>query len=234
MLELKNVHIAYGAIKAVQGINVEVKRGELVSLVGANGAGKTTVLKALSGLLTPSKGEILFNGTSLLAIPAAQRIRQGLVLVPEGRGIFPQLSVEENLLMGAFIRSDKAAIKIDKAHQYERFPRLQERRQQLAGTLSGGEQQMLALARALMAKPTMLLLDEPSMGLAPLMVKKILEVVKEVSANGVTVLLVEQNARAALRLANRAYVMENGLITLTDSAQALLQNPAVQATYLGA
>lgn len=233
LLELRNVHVNYGAIRAVQGISLVLHEGELVSLIGANGAGKTTVLKTLGGLLQPAQGEIYYRGQPLSAIAPHQRIRQGLALVPEGRGIFPQLTVEENLQMGAYIRHDTAAIRADLEQQYRRFPRLLERRHQLAGTLSGGEQQMVAIARALMARPRLLLLDEPSMGLAPLMVQKIFEVVKEVSASGVTILLVEQNARAALRLAARGYVMEHGEITLADSAAALLANPAVQATYLG-
>lgn len=233
LLELRNVHVAYGAIRAVQGVSLLLEEGELVSLIGANGAGKSTVLKTIAGLLQANSGEILFRGKPLANIPPHQRIHHGLTLVPEGRGIFPQLSVEENLQMGAYSRKDHAAIRSDLEHQYHRFPRLLERRHQLAGTLSGGEQQMVAIARALMARPKLLLLDEPSMGLAPLMVQKILEVVKEVSKSGVTVLLVEQNARAALRLASRGYVMEHGEITLADNAAALLANPAVQATYLG-
>lgn len=233
LLQLCNVHISYGAIRAVQGISLELREGELVSLIGANGAGKTTVLKTIAGLVHPCEGEIRYRGQPLAAIAPHDRIRQGLALVPEGRGIFSQLSVEENLLMGAYIRNDRQAIANDLAQQYRRFPRLQERRHQLAGTLSGGEQQMVAIARALMAQPRLLLLDEPSMGLAPLMVQKIFEVIREVAASGVTILLVEQNARAALRLATRGYVMEHGEITLADSAAALLTNPEVQATYLG-
>ncbi len=233
LLELRNIHVAYGAIRAVQGINLELHEGELVSLIGANGAGKSTVLKTIAGLLQAGQGEIFYRGKLLAVIPPHQRIAHGLALVPEGRGIFPQLTVEENLLMGAYSRNDKTAIRSDLQLQYQRFPRLLERRGQLAGTLSGGEQQMVAIARALMARPSLLLLDEPSMGLAPLMVQKIFAVIKEVSESGVTVLLVEQNARAALRLANRGYVMEHGEITLADNATALLANPAVQATYLG-
>lgn len=233
VLELRNIHVAYGAIRAVQGICLELHEGELVSLIGANGAGKSTVLKTIAGLLQASQGEILYRGKPLAQIPPHQRIARGLALVPEGRGIFPQLTVEENLQMGAYYRKDHAAIRSDLEQQYHRFARLLERRHQLAGTLSGGEQQMVAIARALMARPSLLLLDEPSMGLAPLMVQKILDVVREVSATGVTVLLVEQNARAALRLASRGYVMEHGEITLSDNAAALLANPAVQATYLG-
>jgi branched-chain amino acid transport system ATP-binding protein len=233
LLALHNVHVAYGAIRAVHGVSLELYEGELVSLIGANGAGKTTVLKTISGLLPASQGDIFYGGQPLANIAPHDRIRAGLALVPEGRGIFPQLTVAENLYMGAYIRNDKAAIHHDLDQQYQRFPRLLERRHQLAGTLSGGEQQMLALARALMARPKLLLLDEPSMGLAPLMVQKIFEVIREVAAAGVTILLVEQNARAALRLATRGYVMEHGEITLADNAAALLANPAVQATYLG-
>lgn len=233
LLELRDVHVAYGAIRAVHGVSLELRKGELVSLIGANGAGKSTVLKTIAGLLHPAQGSMVFRGKPLSSIPPCQRIVHGLTLVPEGRGIFPLLSIEENLLMGAYSRKDHVAIRSDLEQQYRHFPRLLERRYQLAGTLSGGEQQMVAIARALMARPSLLLLDEPSMGLAPLMVQKIFAVIREVSASGVTVLLVEQNARAALRLASRGYVMEHGEITLADSAAALLDNPAVQETYLG-
>lgn len=233
LLEIRQLHVAYDAIQAVRGIDLQLYAGELVSLIGANGAGKSTTLKTIVGLLNAQQGEIRFRGESLARIAPHRRIAAGLTLVPEGRGLFPLLSVEENLQMGAYYRRDVAAIRSDLEQQYHRFPRLLERRQQMAGTLSGGEQQMVAMARALMARPALLLLDEPSMGLAPLMVQQILAVVREVSAAGVTVLLVEQNARAALRLASRAYVMEHGEITLADSAAALLANPAVQSAYLG-
>lgn len=233
LLEIRNLQVSYGAIRAVRGIHLQLQAGELVSLIGANGAGKSTVLKTLAGLLPAASGEILFRGEPLSRWAPHERIAQGLALVPEGRGIFPHMTVAENLLMGAYCRRDGAAIRQDLEQQYQRFPRLQERSRQLAGTLSGGEQQMVAMGRALMSRPALLLLDEPSMGLAPLMVQKILEVVREVSQAGMTILLVEQNARAALRLASRGYVMEHGEITLADSAPALLANPAVQAAYLG-
>jgi branched-chain amino acid transport system ATP-binding protein len=233
LLELQDVHVAYGAIRAVQGVSLQLQEGELVSLIGANGAGKTTLLKTIAGLLQPAQGDMHYRGQCLQLMPSHLRIGEGLALVPEGRGIFPQLTVEENLLMGAYVRHDKAVIRADMQQQYKQFPRLQERKQQLAGTLSGGEQQMLAIARALMSRPKLLLLDEPSMGLAPIMVQVIFGVIKEVANAGVTILLVEQNAKAALRLASRGYVMEHGQITLMDTAAALLENPAVQATYLG-
>ena len=227
------MHVSYGAINAVQGVNIHLAKGELVSLIGANGAGKSTTLKTIIGLLKPTQGEIFFQGESINHIPAYQLISRGLALVPEGRGIFPHLTVEENLKMGAYHRKDSQGIRRDLDHMYALFKRLLERKQQLAGTLSGGEQQMLAIARALMGRPSLLLLDEPSMGLAPLLVQKIFGVVKQIAADGVTILLVEQNARAALRLSQRAYVMEHGSIILTDSSDKLLSNPLVQSAYLG-
>ena len=233
LLEVKGLRISYGGINAVKGIDLRVEQGELVALIGANGAGKTTTLKAICGLLQPAAGSIHYHGADVTGAPSFTLVEQGLALVPEGRGVFGRLTVEENLEMGAYIRRDRAAIKRDIAHSYELFPRLQERRRQTAGTLSGGEQQMLAIARALMSQPKLLLLDEPSMGLAPLMVQRIFDTVRRVAAEGVTVLLVEQNAKLALELSNRGYVMESGSITLTDTASALLDNPQVRRAYLG-
>ena len=233
LLEVKGLRISYGGINAVKGIDLRVEQGELVALIGANGAGKTTTLKAICGLLQPAAGSIHYRGADVTGAPSFNLVEQGLALVPEGRGVFGRLTVEENLEMGAYIRRDRAAIKRDIAHSYELFPRLQERRRQTAGTLSGGEQQMLAIARALMSQPKLLLLDEPSMGLAPLMVQRIFDTVRRVAAEGVTVLLVEQNAKLALELSNRGYVMESGSITLTDTANALLDNPQVRRAYLG-
>ncbi|MBK8288295.1 MAG: ABC transporter ATP-binding protein [Cellvibrionales bacterium] len=233
LLDIRHLDVSYGAIKALRGVSLQVMPGELVCLIGANGAGKSTLLKSIAGLLTPSTGEIHFAGCNLRNTPAHALVSQGLALVPEGRGIFGDMSVLENLQMGAYHRQDKAGIRQDIEHAYTLFPRLAERQQQAAGTLSGGEQQMVAIARALMSKPRLLLLDEPSMGLAPLLVRKILEVIATINREGVSVLLVEQNANAALSLASRGYVMEHGEITLQDSAQNLLHNPAVKAAYLG-
>jgi branched-chain amino acid transport system ATP-binding protein len=233
MLTLNNIAVSYGTIEAVHNVSLELNKGELVSLIGANGSGKTTTLKAIAGLLPLTRGDIFFNGIPLATIPAHERIKHGLALVPEGRGIFPHMSVEENLLMGAYHRNDSAQIKQDLAHQYELFPRLKERQYQLSGTLSGGEQQMVAVARALMSRPQLLLLDEPSMGLAPIMVEKIFSVIKKVASEGMTILLVEQNAKVALSLSGRAYVMEHGEIILSGDASQLLNNSAVQAAYLG-
>jgi len=233
LLQTRKLVVCYGGIQAVKGIDLEVFPGELVCLIGANGAGKTTTLKSLCGLLRPSSGEILFEGGSLQKLAAHDMVKRGIALVPEGRGIFGRLTVEENLLMGAYIRGDKKAIAEDMARIYGLFPRLQERRVQKAGTLSGGEQQMLAIGRAMMSRPKLLLLDEPSMGLAPLMVQKIFEVIRTIAAEGVTILLVEQNAMLALGVAHRGYVMESGAITLTDTGQALLKNPDVRRAYLG-
>ena len=232
LLEVKNLEVRYGGIRAVKGIDLRVGEGELVCLIGANGAGKTTTLKAICGLLPAHAGSISYAGGDISRVPVFELPRRGLVLVPEGRGIFPQLTVEENLAMGAYIRSD-AGVADDISRQFQTFPRLRERRTQTAGTLSGGEQQMLAMARALMAKPKLLLLDEPSMGLAPLLVAKIFEIVRAISAQGVTILLVEQNARMALEIAHRGYVMESGIITLEDSAQRLLADARVREAYLG-
>jgi len=230
LLSARQLQVAYGGIQAVKGIDLEVNEGELVCLIGANGAGKTSTLNCLGGLLKPSGGEIIYQGQDLQRIPTHERVKHGLALVPEGRGIFPKLTVAENLRMGAYARS----LQVGELEQaYERFPRLFERKEQLAGTLSGGEQQMLAIVRALLSKPKLLLLDEPSMGLAPLMVQKIFETIAEVTKEGVAVLLVEQNAKAALQLAQRAYVMESGNISLSGDAKALAADPRVRAAYLG-
>ncbi len=233
MLSVRGLEVAYGGIRAVKGINLEVRSGELVALIGANGAGKTSTLKALSGLLRPAAGRIDYDGAEVTGKPAYHLVRRGLAMVPEGRGVFPRLTVAENLAMGAYIRKDKSAIARDLQRAYALFPRLAERRNQLAGTLSGGEQQMLAMARALMCGPRLLLLDEPSMGLAPLMVHKIFETVRAVAAEGVTMLLVEQNAKLALETCHRGYVMESGNVVLADNAGALLRNPQVRQAYLG-
>jgi branched-chain amino acid transport system ATP-binding protein len=231
LLEVKGLEVHYGGIRAVKGIDLAVGEGELVCLIGANGAGKTSTLKAICGLHARG-GRVVYAGEPLEGLPVYELPRRGMVMVPEGRGVFPQLTVEENLAMGAFARRD-ADVKEDVERQYASFPRLKERRGQTAGTLSGGEQQMLALARALMSRPRLLLLDEPSMGLAPLMVAKIFDIVREIAARGVTILLVEQNARRALELAQRGYVMESGAITLADDARALLASPKLREAYLG-
>ena len=233
LLSLKNLHVGYGGIKAVKGIDLDVNEGELVTLIGANGAGKTTTLKAIVGLLRPTEGTIAYDGQNIVAIAPHRIAARGLVLVPEGRGVFPSLTIEENLQMGAYIRDDRDAIVADIEHKFELFPRLKERAKQTAGTLSGGEQQMLAISRALMARPKLLLLDEPSMGLAPIMVQKIFEVVRDVSKSGMTILLIEQNAKLALQISQRGYVMDGGLITLADESRALLANPKVREAYLG-
>jgi len=233
LLEVENLKVSYGGIQALKGISLTVAKGELVALIGSNGAGKTTALKALAGLL-PGNGSAHYGGKSLHNIPAHQRVHMGLALVPEGRGVFARMSVEENLRMGAYCRNDKAAIVQDLALVYTLFPRLAERRAQLAGTLSGGEQQMVAMGRAMMSRPRLLMLDEPSMGLAPLMVEKIFDTIREISAQGVSILLVEQNAKLALEVASRGCVLEGGRITLSDSAAKLLRSDAVQRAYLGA
>ena len=231
LLELIDVKVAYGGIRALKGVSLRVFPGEIVAMIGANGAGKTTTLKALSRLL-PSKGTLRYDGADLHELPAHALVQRGFALVPEGRGVFARMSVVENLQMGAYQRRD-GEIDADIERMFELLPRLKERAGQLAGTLSGGEQQMLAIARALMGRPRLLLLDEPSMGLAPLMVQKIFEVIRGVAAQGVAVLLVEQNASLALETASRGYVMESGLITLADTAANLLADPRVQAAYLG-
>ena len=233
LLEVSGLEVRYGGIRAVKGVDLTVGVGELVCLIGANGAGKTSILKAICGLLPAAAGTVTYAGKVVTGVPSFRLVRQGLVLVPEGRGIFGQLTVAENLAMGAFARDDAAGIKRDLEKMLALFPRLAERSAQSAGTLSGGEQQMLALGRALMSKPKLLLLDEPSMGLAPLMVAKIFEVVRRIASEGVTILLVEQNARMALEAAGRGYVMESGILTLAGDAKALLADPRVREAYLG-
>jgi len=232
LLQVRDLKVAYGGIQAVKGVSFEVKRGELVCLIGANGAGKTTTLKAVTGTQPVRDGQIHFMGRPIRGQGAWDLVRQGLVMVPEGRGVFARMSIVENLLMGAYARDDDE-IDADKERVFTLFPRLKERATQLAGTLSGGEQQMLAMGRALMARPKVLLMDEPSMGLSPIMVDKIFEVVGDIHARGTTVLLVEQNASRALQLANRGYVMESGEITMSGPAKALLDDPKVRAAYLG-
>ncbi|OGA10082.1 MAG: ABC transporter ATP-binding protein [Betaproteobacteria bacterium RIFCSPLOWO2_02_64_14] len=233
MLEVTGLKVSYGGINAVKGIDFRVGPGELVTLIGANGAGKTTTLKTLAGLLRPAAGRICYDGREIHAAPSYQLVRLGLALVPEGRGVFSRLSVEENLALGAYCRNDRAGVGADRERVYGLFPRLAERRGQLAGTLSGGEQQMLAIGRALMSRPRLLLLDEPSMGLAPIMVTRIFETIRTIAAEGVTLLLVEQNARLALEISDRGYVMESGAIALAGNAAALLNNPQVRHAYLG-
>jgi branched-chain amino acid transport system ATP-binding protein len=232
MLKISGLRVAYGGIQAVKGASLEVHQGELVSLIGANGAGKTTTLKAITGTQPVAEGDIEYLGKPVRGQGAWDLVKQGLVMVPEGRGTFTRMSITENLQMGAFTRNDKE-IDADIEKVFTLFPRLKERRNQLAGTMSGGEQQMLAMGRALMARPKVLLLDEPSMGLSPIMVDKIFEVVDDIHKQGVTVLLVEQNASRALQLANRGYVMESGEITMEGEAKALLSDPKVRAAYLG-
>ena len=233
LLQVKGLKISYGGINAVKGVDLEVQAGEMVALIGANGAGKTSTLKAICGVMPPTAGKVYYSGEDVTGTPSYSLVEQGLSLVPEGRGVFGRLSVEENLQMGAYTRRDGAGVKRDLERVYDLFPRLKERRRQTGGTLSGGEQQMLAIGRALMSTPKLLLLDEPSMGLAPLMVQRIFETIRRVAAEGVTVLLVEQNAKLALEASARGYVMESGQITLTDVAHALLANPQVRQAYLG-
>jgi branched-chain amino acid transport system ATP-binding protein len=233
LLEVRDLRVAYGGIQAVKGISLKIAPGELVALIGSNGAGKTTTLKTLAGLLQPVSGDIQYDGNSLKNIAAHQRVSMGIALVPEGRGVFARLTVAENLQMGAYSRNDKNTIDADLARMYQLFPRLAERKDQLAGTLSGGEQQMVAMARALMSRPRLLMLDEPSMGLAPLMVKKIFETISDIAAQGMSILLVEQNAKLALQVAQRGYVMESGAITLSGAASELRCSDAVQRAYLG-
>jgi len=233
LLKVKGLKVAYGGIQAVKGVDMEVREGELVSLIGSNGAGKTTTMKAITGTLAAQGGDIEYLGRSIQGQGPWDLVQQGLAMVPEGRGVFTRMTITENLQMGAYIRSDKAAIAEDIEKMFNLFPRLRERKDQLAGTMSGGEQQMLAMARALMSRPRVLLLDEPSMGLSPIMVDKIFEVVKDVYAQGVTVVLVEQNASRALAMADRGYVMDSGLITMQGAGQDLLADPKVRAAYLG-
>jgi branched-chain amino acid transport system ATP-binding protein len=233
LLSVNDVKVAYGGIQAVKGVSLEVREGELVSLIGSNGAGKTTTMKAITGLLPLGGGHIELAGKTIDGQGPWDLVQQGLAMVPEGRGVFTRMTIVENLQMGAYIRDDNAAIAEDIERVFTTFPRLKERRDQLAGTMSGGEQQMLAMGRALMSRPKVLLLDEPSMGLSPIMVDKIFEVIQEVSAQGVTILLVEQNASRALQIADRGYVMESGLITLSGDAHEMLHDPKVRAAYLG-
>ena len=233
LLQVSGLKVAYGGIKAVKGVDFEVRQGELVSLIGANGAGKTTTLKAVTGLQPIAEGDVLFKGRSIKGQGAWNLAKQGLVMIPEGRGTFTRMTITENLQMGAYIRKDTEAIAQDMEMVFGLFPRLRERKDQLAGTMSGGEQQMLAMGRALMARPEVLLLDEPSMGLSPIMVDKIFEVVHDIHTKGVTILLVEQNASRALALANRGYVMDSGAVTMTGRGSDLLADPKVRAAYLG-
>jgi branched-chain amino acid transport system ATP-binding protein len=233
LLKVTGLKVAYGGIQAVKGVDFEVREGELVSLIGSNGAGKTTTMKAITGILPINDGDIEYLGKSIRGQGPWDLVTQGLAMVPEGRGVFARMTIVENLQMGAYIRNDKAEILTDIEKVFSIFPRLKERADQLAGTLSGGEQQMLAMGRGLMSRPKVLLLDEPSMGLSPMMVDKIFEVVREVSAQGVTVLLVEQNASRALAIADRGYVMDSGLITMSGDAKQMLSDPKVRAAYLG-
>ena len=233
LLKVTGLKVAYGGIQAVKGVDFEVHDGELVTLIGSNGAGKTTTMKAITGSLPMLGGDIEYLGKSIKGRGAWDLVKEGLAMVPEGRGVFARMSITENLQMGAYVRTDKAGIAADIEKMFVLFPRLRERKDQLAGTMSGGEQQMLAMARALMSRPRVLLLDEPSMGLSPIMVDKIFEVVRDVSALGMTVLLVEQNASRALGIANRGYVMESGNVTMNGEAKALLDDPRVRAAYLG-
>ena len=233
LLKVSGLKVSYGGIKAVKGVDLEVREGELVTLIGSNGAGKTTTMKAITGTLGYEAGTIEYLGKSIKGKGSWDLVKEGLAMVPEGRGVFTRMSITENLLMGAYIRSDKPAIEADIERMFTIFPRLRERKDQLAGTMSGGEQQMLAMARALMSRPKVLLLDEPSMGLSPIMVDKIFEVVKDVYAQGVTVVLVEQNARRALQIADRGYVMDSGEITMTGNGKDMLDDPKVRAAYLG-
>lgn len=233
LLKVSGLKVSYGGIQAVKGVDFEVREGELVSLIGSNGAGKTTTMKAITGTLPINAGDIEYLGKSIKGQGPWDLVKQGLAMVPEGRGVFARMTITENLQMGAYIRNDKADIAADMDKVFTIFPRLKERRDQLAGTMSGGEQQMLAMGRALMSRPKVLLLDEPSMGLSPIMVDKIFEVVKDVFAQGVTILLVEQNASRALAIANRGYVMESGIVTMTGDAKEMLHDPKVRAAYLG-
>ncbi len=233
LLKVSGLKVSYGGIQAVKGADFEVREGELVTLIGSNGAGKTTTMKAITGSLPAAAGTIEYLGKNIAGQGAWDLVKQGLCMVPEGRGVFARMTITENLLMGAYIRNDKAEIATDIEKMFTIFPRLRERKDQLAGTMSGGEQQMLAMGRALMSRPKVLLLDEPSMGLSPIMVAKIFEVVRDVSAQGVTVLLVEQNARLALQAADRGYVMDSGIITMSGDAKQMLNDPKVRAAYLG-
>jgi branched-chain amino acid transport system ATP-binding protein len=233
MLTISGLKVAYGGIQAVKGVDLEVRQGELVTLIGANGAGKTTTMKAITGLKAISGGDIVYRGQSIKGVPPHELLKRGLAMVPEGRGIFARMTILENMQMGAYLRNDTDGIQRDVERMFGFFPRLKERASQYAGTLSGGEQQMLAMARAIISQPKLLLLDEPSMGLSPIMVEKIFEVVREISKEGLTVLLVEQNARLALQAATRGYVMDSGLVTMSGDAKQMLDDPKVRAAYLG-
>ena len=233
MLEVKDLEVYYGMIQAIRGISFEVNEGEIVSLIGANGAGKTTILQTITGLLSPKKGSVLFEGKEITKIPAHKIVSLGMAHVPEGRRVFAQLSVYQNLKMGAYTRKDKDELEKTLETVYKRFPRLEERKNQLAGTLSGGEQQMLAMGRALMSHPRIILMDEPSMGLSPILVNEIFDIIQSVSASGTTVLLVEQNAKKALSIADRAYVLETGNIVMTGDAKELMNDDSIKKAYLG-
>ena len=232
-LEIKDLYVSYGGIRALKGIDLTVEEGQIVTLIGANGAGKSTTLRAISGLQKPQSGSILYGGEELVGLPAKEIVRRGIIHVPEGRRVFPDMTVAENLKIGAFLRSDKDGIASDMEYVYTLFPRLKERSWQLAGTLSGGEQQMLAVGRALMSRPKVLMMDEPSLGLAPLIVKDIFSIIRRVNDDGITVLLIEQNANAALRIADYGYVLETGTIALTGTGEELLKNESVREAYLG-
>ncbi len=234
LFEIRNLHVYYGFIHALKGISLEVNEGEIVTLIGANGAGKTTTLRTISGLLRPREGDVIFDGESLLKYKPHEIVAKGIIHVPEGRRVFARMTVQENLEMGAYMRTDKDGIQEDLERVFRLFPRLEERRKQLAGTLSGGEQQMLAIGRALMSRPRVLLMDEPSMGLAPVLVEEIFDTIKELNeTQGLTILLVEQNAHMALQIAHRGYVLETGRISITGTAKELAENPEVQRAYLG-
>lgn len=232
-LEIKDLHVSYGGIRALKGVDLTVEEGQIVTLIGANGAGKSTTLRAISGLQRPQSGSILYGGEKLVGLPAKEIVRRGIIHVPEGRRVFPDMTVAENLKIGAFLRTDKGGIADDMDYVHSLFPRLKERSWQLAGTLSGGEQQMLAVGRALMSRPKVLMMDEPSLGLAPLIVKDIFSIIRRVNADGITVLLIEQNANAALRVADYGYVLETGTIALTGTGEELLRNESVREAYLG-
>ena len=233
MLEVKDLEVYYGVIQAIKGISFEVNKGEVIALIGANGAGKTTTLHTITGLISPKKGHVIFEGKDITKVPAHKIVSMGMAHVPEGRRVFAELSVYENLKMGAYTRSDKNEIEESLANVYRRFPRLEERKNQMAGTLSGGEQQMLAMGRALMSKPKIILMDEPSMGLSPILVNEIFDIIRAVSESGTTVLLVEQNAKKALAIADRAYVLETGKIVLEGNAKDLLEDDSIKKAYLG-
>ena len=233
MLEIKDLEVYYGVIQAIKGISFEVNQGEVIALIGANGAGKTTTLHTITGLISPKKGSVTFEGKDITKVPAHKIVSMGMAHVPEGRRVFAELSVYENLKMGAYTRKDKSEIEESLANVYKRFPRLEERKNQMAGTLSGGEQQMLAMGRALMSRPKIILMDEPSMGLSPILVNEIFDIIRSVSESGTTVLLVEQNAKKALSIADRAYVLETGHITMEGNAKDLLEDDSIKKAYLG-